>query len=352
MLWISPAFPGFLRNAEPPEVDFDGFYPLVPFVIGVESPEYAYRNPYPVSTAQTAADIQRRMGEMLRSQEVLVSSSIPRFMVEQGILDESTASNLRNAKPGDVVQVNLPAGKSIKDVVIAFPVPEYNPQLFGIERYLQLLQLVAGFELGGADDAGSATAASLNASNSSRYQQYLATLIDGSTALVIQTAIKAVMWTFTPEDVERIAGRGAAVRWPRGDEKLFINQDLAVRVIAGSTGALNKAEIASALAQLTPLLMGNPAVDAAKVVEMSAHALGVDPKDLVNTQTPSPLAESNIQQQQAAAAMDPVEAPEGVPGESNTGEVADTSQDATASDMGGGIVIQPDGGPSAYMMGA
>lgn len=254
---ICEGFDEYLVEPTVPSVLLERFFPYYPLMFGEVEDN---RSIYPPSTVQKMKHAQR---EINRSKEALRQHrkhNAPNYAAIRGVLDEQDRANIKNMEPHEVIELNAINDKTkVDDLIQSFKKVGIDPNLYNTEGSMEDIRITTrrpDARLGGASSA-TATADSLAEESRQVEDRSKSDDLDDMLTELARDSITTLMMEMNIEEVQEIAGRGAA--WPESDPTTIL-RDLTIKTVAGSSGRPNRALETATFQRLYPMLTQTPGI--------------------------------------------------------------------------------------------
>lgn len=210
----------------------------------------------PVSDVAQWVGLQDEYNAMRTQLRQAREENKPGFVINGGgNLSETDIRNLSNRQGRNNVVVQGVGGiVPLKDDMVPFPTFQIDPVAYDgtmVQRDLEQTSGASDSSRAAINKAKTATEAEIQAQGMNNRTSYRQDGVEETVGEMAEYAAELLLKELMPEDVQRIAGRGAV--WPAGQmDDAF--QLIRVRIRAGSTGKPNKNQERDAFVQMMPQL--------------------------------------------------------------------------------------------------
>lgn len=297
----------FLRPPAAPDVFVEDFWPVYALTFNAVESE---KDLFPLSDVGLLLPMQQEYNRSRQGMREHREAARPRWAYARGRLDEEDMAKLMNAKPFDVIGLNIDGQTKLADILEPIPVPGVDPNLYGTDQFFQDVQFTVGSseaQFGGLAQA-TATESAISASAMKTADGASIDDLDAFLSVVARAAGQILMKEMSPEKVMEICGPGAV--WPQMT-LAEIAGEVYLEVEAGSSGKPNQAIEIDNWQKMAPFIMQTPGINPSWVAKETVRRLDdkVDMVEAIAANMPS-IAMMNRPAPQAApgapgAAEDP-----------------------------------------------
>ena len=254
--WLADGYKGFLREPAAPDVFVEDFWPLYALTFNdVESEESLF----PPSDVALLRDMQEQYNDSRQGMREHRKAARPHFATGKGIFDKEDVAKLASAQPFEVLELNLPSGAKVEDILQRVPVPGVDPNLYETGQLFTDMQLVAGTQEAqlGATAGGTATESAIAANASASADGSSVDDLDGFLSTVARAVGQILLREMSPEYVTRVVGPGAV--WPQMSLS-DIAEEVFLEIEAGSSGKPNRAVELENWNKMMPFIIQMPGI--------------------------------------------------------------------------------------------
>jgi hypothetical protein len=223
------------------------------------------------SDVMLTMSLQDEINELHTYRRAATRAHMPRWGIAAGLLDEGELFNVAEADPYSLIPFRRP---EVANGVFEFAPGTFDERLFDSSRAEVGIERMSGnpsSALGATGSANFATEEAVAAQQMGVQMKFRLKLIERHAQEIVNSVADLMVQTYPLENVQAIAGGHAA--WPELDRENMYN-DLLVEITAGSTAAVDKAEMFQmamqfgGLAQTSGLPL-NPVEYTKKLMEMA-----------------------------------------------------------------------------------
>lgn len=255
---VADGYKDFLEEPAPPKLTLERFYPWFTLAFNLVEHESQKIPRSDVWLLRHAQAEHNRAREGLREQRI---ANRPMTGVANGVLDDDDKEVLKSRPANAVVELNgmLPTQK-INDILQGVEWPAIKPELYDVEPFFEDVQRTVGDQeanLGGTSGATATESSIAEGSRVSSLQSNVDDLDDLLTELM-RAAGQVAFKEIGPEEVKKAVGPGAI--WPElsGQD---IADEVALEILAGSSGRPNKAAEVQNMTQIMPFVLQMPGLN-------------------------------------------------------------------------------------------
>lgn len=320
---------GFLAEPAPLGFEVEGFFPIFALTFNaVEDPDDCY----PPSDVEQMLPMQDAHNEAREGQRIHRDAAKPRYITSRGLLTDDDKQALANLGPHETLELDVPPGTPIGQVIQGVPVSGVDPNLYQTSEIYRDMSLAGGTSEAAMGGAGRSTATEAELSAAAQQTSIGSNVDDMDSFLsrVFKAAGQIVMTCMGAEKVKEIVGPGAV--WPeQGDADLA--REIYLDVVGGSSGRPNQAADIANWARMAPLLAQIPGVDPTALAKELIRRLDdkLDVNELVTPGILSIVAQNAIRPQQQMMGGEP-----GGGDGQDTGQLPAPTEDPSASPMAQG----------------
>lgn len=256
---LCDGYKDFLEEPGAPNVTVEKFFPFYALVFNdIESEKEIYP-PSDVRLLIPMQDEHNRAREGLREHRV---AARPKYATPKGAIEEQDKENLKRHVPHSVLELNMPQGGKVSDLIQPIPAVGVDPNLYVTNHLMEDVFLVVGGQeatnFGGASGKATATESSIaQGAQMSSIQSNIDDLDDFFTDIARDSG-QILMLEMSVEKVTEIVGQGAV--WPSMSREQ-IAKEVFLKVQGGSSGRPNKAADLANLERVLPYLIQIPGID-------------------------------------------------------------------------------------------
>lgn len=266
----------FLREPAAPDVFVEDFWPVYALTFNEVESE---KDVFPLSDVALMLPMQNEYNRSRQGMREHRDAARPRWGYAKGRLDEEDAKKLQNARPFDVIGLNIDAQTKLADILEPIPVPGVDPNLYGTDQFFTDIQFTVGSseaQMGGISRA-TATESAIAANASKTSDSASIDDLDAFLSVIARAAGQILMKEMSPEKVTEIVGPGAV--WPQMS-LAEIAGEVYLEVEAGSSGKPNQAVEIDNFQKMAPFMMQTPGINPAWVAREVVRRLD-DKADMV-----------------------------------------------------------------------
>ena len=247
----------FLREPSAPDVFVEDFWPVYALTFNAVESE---KDLFPLSDVALMLPMQQEYNRSRQGMREHRDAARPRWAYARGRLDEEDAAKLSNARPFDVIGLNIDAQTKLADILEAMPVPGVDPNLYGTDQFFTDVQFTIGSseaQFGGISRA-TATESAIAANASKTADGASVDDLDAFLSVIARASGQILMKEMSPEKVMEIVGPGAV--WPPMTLS-EIAGEVYLEVEAGSSGKPNQAVEVDNFQKMAPFIMQTPGIN-------------------------------------------------------------------------------------------
>lgn len=295
----------FLRPPAAPDVFVEDFWPVYALTFNAVESE---KELFPMSDVALLLPMQQEYNRSRQGMREHREAARPRWAYAQGRLSEEDAKKLSNARPFDVIGLEIDGQTKLADILEPIPVPGVDPNLYGTEQYFQDVQFTVGSseaQFGGLAKA-TATESAIAAGAMKTADGASVDDLDAFLTVLARAAGQILMKEMSPEKVMEIVGPGAV--WPEMT-LADIASEVFLEVEAGSSGKPNAAVEIDNFQKMAPFIMQTPGLNPAWVAKEVVRRLDdkVDLVEAIAANMPSIVMQNQMTQ---PGTGDPATSPE------------------------------------------
>jgi len=285
---ICDGYTDFIDPPATPKVQIERFWPIFPIVFNQSSNP---KKPFGNSDAWNARHMQREYNSSREARREHRIAALPRYATGKDKLEEADKKNLASAAAHTVIEMMIPPGEKIGDIIQRIPTAPLDETLYETASIFADIQRVVGSQEANLGGTSGATATESSIAENSRLTTSGDNTDDLDTAL---TALARAMghlmlMNLDKQTVIEIAGPGAV--WPdMPPTREEIAKDLFLEVQAGSSGRPNAAMEVANLERAMPHLVLIPGINPEPIAKKYADALEIDMEDFYVEGAPSMTA--------------------------------------------------------------
>lgn len=305
----------FLRKPAAPDVFVEDFWPVYALTFNEVESE---KELFPLSDVALLMPMQEEYNRSRQGMREHREAARPRWAYAKGRLSEEDARKLANAKPFDVLALEIDGQTKLADILEPIPVPGVDPNLYGTDQYFTDIQFTVGSseaQFGGISRA-TATESAIAANASTASDGASIDDLDTFLTVVARASGQILMKEMSAEKVMEIAGPGAV--WPEMTLAEIANE-IYLEVEAGSSGKPNSAVEIDNWQKMAPFIMQTPGINPAWIAKETIRRLDdkADMVEAIAANMPSVVMQNQMQQ---PGTGDPATSPEaqGAEGAQNT----------------------------------
>lgn len=266
----------FLRAPAAPDVFVEDFWPVYALTFNEVENE---KDLFPLSDVGLMLPMQNEYNRARQGMREHRDAARPRWAYAQGRLSEEDAKKLADARPFDVIGLQMDGQTKLADILEPIPVPGVDPNLYGTDQFFTDIQFTVGSseaQMGGISRA-TATESAIAANASKTSDSASIDDLDAFLSVIARAAGQILMKEMSPEKVIEIVGPGAV--WPPMS-LADIAAEVYLEVEAGSSGKPNQAVEIDNFQKMAPFMMQTPGINPAWVAKEVVRRLD-DKADMV-----------------------------------------------------------------------
>lgn len=295
----------FLREPAPPDVFVEDFWPVYALTFNAVESE---KDLFPLSDVALLLPMQEEYNRSRQGMREHRDAARPRWGYAKGRLSEEDISKLMNARPFDVLGLEIDGQTKLADILEAIPVPGVDPNLYGTEQFFTDVQFTVGSseaQFGGiAKATATESAIAANATKSSDGASI--DDLDAFLTVIARASGQVLLKEMSPEKVTEIVGPGAV--WPQMT-LAEIAGEVYLEVEAGSSGKPNQAVEIDNWTKMAPFILQTPGLNPAWVAKETIRRLD-DKADMVEALAAGLPAIAMMNQMTQPTTGDPAQAPD------------------------------------------
>lgn len=311
---VCDGYDDFLVEPRTPDIYYENFFPWLPYAPNATDDDI---DPFPQSDVALMRSQQQeinRAGEGLREHR---NAARPGW-VSSVAMEEKDRTNLANREAFEVTFLQAAQGRKIEEVLMAFPNPGIDPNLYSTGPAFDDIQRTVGSQeanMGGIS-GGSATEVSLAESSRQSALTSSRDELDDVLTMLARMSGQILMTECEPAFVKEIVGPGAV--WPVQDRE-SVAKEVFLEVKAGSSGRPNQAQEMQTFERVGPMLMQMPGLDPEMMLKRALKVWDdtLEVSDFVKPGVPSITAMNGMAQAEARAPAGAAPEQQGPQGASN-----------------------------------
>lgn len=275
----------FLRKPAAPDVFVEDFWPVYALTFNAVESE---KELFPLSDVALLLPMQNEYNRARQGMREHRTAARPRWAYGSGRLTPEDAEKLQNARPFDVIGLQVDAQTKLADILEPIPVPGVDPNLYGTDQFFQDVQFTVGSseaQFGGLAQA-TATESAISAAAMKTADGASIDDLDAFLTVIARASGQILMKEMSPEKVMEIVGPGAV--WPQMTLAEIANE-VYLEVEAGSSGKPNQAIEIDNFQKMAPFIMQTPGLNPAWVAKEVVRRLDdkVDMVEAIASNMPS-----------------------------------------------------------------
>lgn len=273
-LVVCDGYDDFIVEPRTPDVLLERFNPFFPLIFNeVESDEHLIP-PSDVWQTRHPQDEINRSGEGLRGHR---KANVPFYGMATGAIPEKDKTKLGNHAPHEVVEMNLPPGADINQVVKKFEHTAIDPAQYDTTGHMNAIMRVVGTQEANMGPTSGATATETSIAENSRASSTADNIddLDGWLSDIAKAGGHLMLLNLTKQTIEEIVGPGAA--WPdMPQSRKEIAKDLSLEIEAGSSGRPNNAAELANMERAAPTILQLPNINPEPFAKKYLKLLNID----------------------------------------------------------------------------
>ena len=295
----------FLRAPAAPDVFVEDFWPVYALTFNAVESE---KELFPLSDVALLLPMQQEYNRSRQGMREHRDAARPRWAYAQGRLSAEDAIKLGNARPFDVIGLEIDGQTKLADILEPIPVPGVDPNLYGTDQFFQDVQFTVGSseaQFGGLAKA-TATESAISAGAMKTADGASIDDLDAFLTVIARASGQILMKEMSPEKVMEIVGPGAV--WPQMT-LAEIAGEVYLEVEAGSSGKPNAAVEIDNFQKMAPFIMQTPGLNPAWIAKEVVRRLDdkVDMVEAIAANMPSIVMQNQMAQ---PGTGDPATSPE------------------------------------------
>lgn len=295
----------FLRPPAAPDVFVEDFWPVYALTFNAVESE---KELFPMSDVGLLLPMQQEYNRSRQGMREHREAARPRWAYAQGRLSEEDSKKLANARPFDVIGLEIDGQTKLADILEPIPVPGVDPNLYGTDQYFQDVQFTVGSseaQFGGMAQA-TATESAIAAGAMKTADGASIDDLDAFLTVIARASGQILMKEMSAEKVMEIVGPGSV--WPQMT-LAEIAGEVYLEVEAGSSGKPNAAIEIDNFQKMAPFIMQTPGLNPAWVAKEVVRRLDdkVDMVEAIAANMPSIVMQNQMAQ---PGTGDPATSPE------------------------------------------
>ncbi len=256
--FLCDGYDGFLQPPGPPNVYVEDFWPVEALTFNEIEDD---KDIYPPSDVELMYHMQMEYNRAREGMREHRKAARPRFATPNGAMTDEEKDRFARAEPWSVTELNLSGvDNDVRKALQPIPVPGVDPNLYETNPIFVDTQLAVGSAEAQFGSAAGATATESSIAESSRIASVDSNVddLDGFLTRVARKAGQILLRELSPEQVQKIAGRGAV--WPQ----LTLDQvadELVLDIEAGSSGKPNRVQELRNWREILPLVLQIPGIN-------------------------------------------------------------------------------------------